>query len=196
MMRKLFKKLKQITLLRLRFINIKALGNIRCGYYQEYSMQDIVGVLKEATHLMQHTEASQKLRTEILHHPHTDVERNSYTLLARLCQQYYLYENGEKLQKKVFEEVDKILQEWRSGDEAWIELEEVLNSEYDNIMCRLRCELPQLKEEEYRLYSCVKAGFSATTIAVLLGKEKSVVYNRISRLKRKIASIKRLDLMI
>jgi transposase len=53
-------------------------------------------------------------------------------------------------------------------------------------MRRFRTAHPSLKEKDFRLYAYLTAGLSATTIAVLLGKEKSVVYNRISRLKKSI----------
>ena len=52
-----------------------------------------------------------------------------------------------------------------------------------------RAAYPSLKEKDYHLYAYLVAGFSATTIAVLLKKEKSVIYNRTSRLKRTIRDI-------
>ena len=45
---------------------------------------------------------------------------------------------------------------------------------------------PELKEEEIKLYCYIQAGFTPTMISVLLQKDKSVVYNRVSRLKAKI----------
>jgi hypothetical protein len=91
-----------------------------------------------------------------------------------------------QLQKKIIAEVEDIINELRYDDEANAEFEALLNSRQNNIMCRFRNEHPTLKEKDYRLYSYLTAGLSATTIAVLFGKDKSVVYNRISRLKKVI----------
>ena len=81
-------------------------------------------------------------------------------------------------------EVQEIIEELRNDDAAQAEFERVLNLQHNNVMQRFRAEHPTLKEKDYRLYAFLAAGLSATTIAVLLGKEKSVVYNRISRLKK------------
>ena len=55
-------------------------------------------------------------------------------------------------------------------------------------MTRLRAEFPSWREEDFLLFSFVAAGFSSTTISSLTGKEKSVVYNRVWRLKGRISS--------
>ena len=91
-----------------------------------------------------------------------------------------------KLQKKIMNEVQEIINELRNDDDAQAEFERVINLQHDNVMQRFRAEYPTLKAKDYQLYSYLVAGLSATTIAVLLGKEKSVVYNRISRLKKSI----------
>ena len=83
-------------------------------------------------------------------------------------------------------EVQEIINELRNDDDAQAEFERVINLQHDNVMQRFRAEYPTLKAKDYQLYSYLVAGLSATTIAVLLGKEKSVVYNRISRLKKSI----------
>ena len=49
-------------------------------------------------------------------------------------------------------------------------------------------QLPKLKEEDTRLFIFAASGFSSTTISTILEKDKGIVYNRIWRLKSKIAS--------
>ena len=47
---------------------------------------------------------------------------------------------------------------------------------------------PQWKEEDFQLYAFTSAGFSSTTISALMEKEKSVIYNRVWRLKGRISN--------
>ena len=74
----------------------------------------------------------------------------------------------------------------RNDSQTQKDLERWLNETQDNIVAKLRSSHPELKNEEIRLFCYIQAGFTATMISVLLKKEKSVVYNRISRLKAKI----------
>ena len=55
-------------------------------------------------------------------------------------------------------------------------------------MTKLRSEFPSWKEDDFLLYSFVASGFSRTTISALVGKDKSVVYNRVWRMKGRIAN--------
>ena len=66
------------------------------------------------------------------------------------------------------------------------ELEQWLNLTQGDVVARLRSSHPELKEEEIRLFCYIQAGFTPTMMSVLLQKDKSVVYNRVSRLKAKI----------
>ena len=67
-------------------------------------------------------------------------------------------------------------------------LELMLDRNCDEVVSRLRKQLPKLKEDDIRLYVFAASGFSSTTISTILEKEKGVIYNRIWRLKTKISS--------
>ncbi|MBR5384742.1 MAG: hypothetical protein IK143_02575, partial [Bacteroidales bacterium] len=56
------------------------------------------------------------------------------------------------------------------------------------VMTKLRTAFPGWKEEDFLLYAFVASGFSSTTISLLLSKDKPYVYNRLYRLKGRIAS--------
>lgn len=173
--------MRRFTFARLRLVNIKLWGNKRLGMYREFSTEDIINLIKDFGQFSVTDGSSDK--------PHPSVKEpfragGNYAILSRLCEQYYIYEGSDKLQKKIIAEVEEIINELRHDEKANAEFEELLNSRQNNIMRRFRAEHPALKEKDYRLYAYLAAGLSATTIAVLLGKEKSVVYNRISRLKK------------
>ena len=180
---KILNVVRKFTFIRLRCFNIKLWGDKRIGLFREFSADEVVTLIKDFKQLSAHNESNT---------PTLNIEKglfragSNYAILSRLCEQYYIYEGSDKLQKKIIAEVEDIINELRYDDEANAEFEALLNSRQNNIMSRFRNEHPTLKEKDYRLYSYLAAGLSATTIAVLLGKDKSVVYNRISRLKKVI----------
>ena len=111
-----------------------------------------------------------------------------YDVLERLCEQYYVYEGTDNLQPKILKEVRSIVEGLRSDRKVQRNLEEILDADCDGVMTKLRDEFPSWKEEDFLLYSFAASGFSSTTISTLMGKEKSVIYNRIWRLKGRISN--------
>jgi hypothetical protein len=111
-----------------------------------------------------------------------------YDVLERLCEQYYVYEGTDNLQPKILKEVRNIVEGLRSDRKVQRNLEEILDADCDGVMTKLREEFPSWKEEDFLLYSFAASGFSSTTISTLMGKEKSVIYNRIWRLKGRISN--------
>lgn len=173
--------LRQLNVGRLRLVNIKLWGNHRWGLYREVPTEAVPELIREFNRL---TTSSDEQPVS----PQQESSRagSNYAILTRLCEQYYVYEGSEKLQQRVIAEVKEIVRELRNDDEAHAEFEAQLNARHNNLLARFRAEHPSFKEKDYRLYAYLVAGLSATTISVLLDKEKSVVYNRISRLKKGI----------
>ena len=104
-------------------------------------------------------------------------------VLERLCAQYYVNEGSDRLGSSVVREVKDIIDGLRSDPKVQKELERQLNESGDNVMQRLREEFPKWKEEDFRIYCYTASGFSSTTIATLIEKEKPFVYNRLYRIK-------------
>lgn len=107
-------------------------------------------------------------------------------MLERLCEQYYIYEGTDTLQPKILREVKSVIEGLRTDEKVQKSLEDGLNESCGGIMTRLREAFPKWKEEDFLLYTFVASGFSSTTIATLLEKDKPYVYNRIYRLKERI----------
>lgn len=108
--------------------------------------------------------------------------------LDRLCEQYYVYEGTDNLQPKILKEVKSIVDGLRSDPKTQKELETSLNEDYDDVVKKLREQLPKIKEEDVLLFCFCASGFSSTTISTLLEKDKPYVYNRLYRLKGRISS--------
>lgn len=115
-----------------------------------------------------------------------DVDR--FNVLERLCEQYYVYEGTDNLQPKILKEVKSIVEGLRSDRKTQRGLEAMLDQTMDNVMTRLRGDFPSWKEDDFLLFCFTAAGFSSTTISALMGKEKSVIYNRVWRLKGRISA--------
>lgn len=115
-----------------------------------------------------------------------DVDR--FNVLERLCEQYYVYEGTDNLQPKILKEVKSIVEGLRSDKKTQRGLEAMLDQTMDSVMTRLRGDFPSWKEDDFLLFCFTAAGFSSTTISALMGKEKSVVYNRVWRLKGRISA--------
>lgn len=179
--KKLIDSLRKLSFARLRIINFKLWGNRRWGFYREFTADEIIAFIKEFKQISVSDNDTTPTTGKMLFRA-----GSNYAILTRLCEQYYIYEGNDKLQMKIISEVKEIIDELRHDDSAHAEFEALLNSQHNDIMRRFRAAHPSLKEKDFRLYAYLSAGLSATTIAVLLGKEKSVVYNRISRLKKSI----------
>ena len=82
--------------------------------------------------------------------------------------------------------MNEIIDELRRDPKTQKDLEAWLNATQENAVSKLRADHPKLKEDDIRLFCYISAGFTPTMISVLLKKDKSVVYNRVSRLKAKI----------
>lgn len=111
-----------------------------------------------------------------------------YYVLERLCEQYYIYEGTENLQDKIMKEVKTIINDLREDPESVKVMENALNDACNNVVKKLRNQVPSLKEDDIRLFVFVASGFSSTTISTILEREKNIIYNRIYRLKGKISS--------
>lgn len=115
---------------------------------------------------------------------------SKFDALERLCERYYVYEGTENLQPKILQEVRSIVEGLRSDPKTQQGLDMMLDRNLDGVMTKLRSEFPAWKPEDYLLYGFTAAGLSSTSISALLRMEKSVVYNRLYRLKGRISESK------
>lgn len=174
--------LNLFNIFKLRFFNFKLFGNKRFGFYREVSFEDTRQFITDFYNFCKSKEAENiepVLKSNLL-------ESNNFLILKRLCEQYYVYEDTDKFQMKILQEVQKIINEFRTDPQTQKDLEQWLDTNRNNAVEKLRISHPELKEEEIKLYCYIEAGFTPTMISVILRKDKSVIYNRVSRLKAKI----------
>lgn len=167
---------------RFRFFNIRLFGNCRSGLFKEISAQEIIGFISDFRDFCNRKNRTVSTQSD----SRASLSQNSsFKILERLCEQYYVYEDTDKFQKKIIQEVREIIEELRTDSKAQKELEQWLNLNQGDVVAELRASHPELKEAEIKLFCYIQAGFTPTMMSVLLRKDKSVVYNRVSRLKAK-----------
>ena len=126
--------------------------------------------------------ASKRLPSE----KHMSIAR--FDLLERLCEQYYVYEGTANLQAKILKEVKSVIDGLREDPKAVKGLEMMLDRNCNNLVSRLREQMPKMKSDDIKLFIFAASGFSSTTISTILEKDKGIIYNRIWRLKGKISA--------
>lgn len=95
----------------------------------------------------------------------------------------------ENNSKQTAERIRELITSFNSDKSLLEKIEYNINSSYDNLLIDLRTEIPDIKELDYKLYVYTILGFSGTSIALILNKNRDVVYNRKSRLKRRLKSL-------
>lgn len=107
--------------------------------------------------------------------------------VSSLCDTYYksCVDGNTKIAKNAL----KAIEEFVKTPGVFSELESVLDAESDGMMERFRRAMPELREDEYRLFLCNALGFSVPALMMLLGEKREVIYNRRLRLRAKIAEV-------
>ncbi len=109
-------------------------------------------------------------------------------LIDELGNMYYEQSNTSKQQECIYRKVRNVIDDLSNNKKTLAELEDIVNKCRNNKMARLRAEMPELKEKDFKLACYVLAGFSNRVICVFTGDTIENVYKRKSRLKAKIAA--------
>jgi len=106
-------------------------------------------------------------------------------VINELCCTYFEYSDNPKQQSAILNHVKGLIGNI-SSKSYLVQLEEQINGCYDNILEKLKSDFPMLSENEYMLSCYLCAGFTTQAICLFLNCNSSAVYNRISRLRKKI----------
>lgn len=106
---------------------------------------------------------------------------NYSRLLNSLDEAYYVDKNTKKVTECIIPQLKKEILDLRKGNKL-AALEAILNSHLNNIMARLRTELPHLTEKDYIFLIYLYAGFSGNMIALFMELKRNNVYQMKYRL--------------
>ena len=177
----------RLRLLLLALTVLLAAGVLFGVYYFYRSKQERI-LAEEIAERDRYMSIAEDLKGRLAAQDDRSVQGPGFEALERLCEQYYIYEGTGNLQPRILKEVKSIVEGLRSDKKVRRNLEDMLDRTKGGVMTLLRSEFPSWKEEDFQLYGFTAAGFSSTTISALMEKEKSVIYNRVWRLKGRISN--------
>ena len=111
-------------------------------------------------------------------------QRELFRNVSKLCDVYY--KSNVDGNDRIAKDALKSIEEFVKTPGVFAELENNLNAVSDGLMERFRAAMPELREDEYRLFLCNALGFSVPAMMMLLGEKREVIYNRRLRLRAKI----------
>ncbi len=113
------------------------------------------------------------------------VLRDKYAEINTLCDKYYQGLFLKEDQKAVERKVKQIAKSF-SAKSTLGDIEDYVDSITDNLYSSFKNEFGSIGEEGKKLFLFLMLNFSTLTICVLMDLDRDVVYNRKTRLKRKI----------
>lgn len=165
-------------------------------YHKEESIANNEAAMERIRQELQlsHTQL-EELRVQL--HAHDDTMQTQiaellggqFQLLNRLSETYYELESSKEdtpIRNRIFEQVKAEIDSLRDGGGKYIELEAIVNRNLDNIMARLRAELPHLKEQDFIYLTFFYARFSGKAISLFTRTKRDTIYKIKERLCKKI----------
>lgn len=114
-----------------------------------------------------------------------DLYRSRLETFYMLCNEYFEKSDSEKVRLTLYREVEKQILSLRDKKSVE-ELEGVVNTYLDDIMVKVRSQLPALNVADLRFLVYLFAGFSPRAVCIFTDIKIKNFYNRRSRLKERI----------
>lgn len=105
--------------------------------------------------------------------------------LNMLCNEYFEKSDSDKVKLTLYNEVEKHILALRDT-ESIEELESIVNRFLDDILIKVREQLPELKRNDMIFLTYLYAGFSPRAVCIFTDIKIKNFYNRRSRLKERI----------
>lgn len=107
-----------------------------------------------------------------------------FKFIDAIAQKYYSYQ-GATRDKYILREVNDMIA-LLADDKELESLEIIVNTYKDNVITLLRQEFPKLKPKDIQFMCYWYAGFSPNTMSLLLDEKIENIYNRKSRMRRRL----------
>lgn len=160
------------------------------AYVNYRKRQATVAKYLSALDEIRHVDKMLQMKLESQHRSETrevqQLVRERFAVINELAATYY-ERKGANEQRAIYNKVKTLLDTYASQAEGKQEIERAVDMCHNNIMQKIRTELPELKEAELDLLRYVYAGFSLQVISVFTGDTTNYTAVKKSRLKAKIA---------
>ncbi len=162
----------------------------------------IVLIYKKYNEILKKNDAELKNVKEQMNNVLTQLNRNSselskvqllvkklfgqkFELINNLCDAYFECQNTQREKNVIYREAISMITAF-GEKQTLLELENILNECNNDVISRVREQIPWLNEKEISLLLYLYCGFSASAVCLLIGDKKENYYNKKSRLKNKI----------
>lgn len=143
-------------------------------------------LVEEATELREVLRLKDGSISELQHYLDS-IYGDRFTMLEELCDMFILPSKHVSEQKRIFDDVKKIVDNFKSDGKRLSEIDEYVNRYRHNVIIDFEKEFPGLTERDYILFRYLAAGFSRRAIAFLMDESVGVASNCKSRLKKRVA---------
>lgn len=109
-----------------------------------------------------------------------------FAFIDGLCETYYESQGTKRERKAVAERVKCEIESLKDDGQMFAEMERLVNNCRDGMLERLKSAYPSIRETDYRLAVYLACGLSNRTISLLTGVTVENVYQRKSRLRKRI----------
>lgn len=109
--------------------------------------------------------------------------KERFYTIDKLCNE--LYQSSARDENKEIRSINRIINNFKD-DKGIAQLEDTINLYKNNILSKLREQIPTLNEQEIIFATYAFAGLSNNTISYLIDKPVDAIYSKRSKLKRKI----------
>lgn len=151
-----------------------------CLYIYRYRQKKAREMERLMSLLSENEMSTRQLKSDV-----TDLMRKHFDTINTLCYEYFEKADTAFVKKSIYNEVEKEIDKLRSPARL-AEMERTINKYCDNVMSRIRAQLPTLTENEIVLLVYLYFGLSARTICTLTDIQIKNFYMRRQRLKAKI----------
>lgn len=162
----------------LYFVHMRKMKELEAAEYMAmiYRIQDSLQIVKKEKNqqLCQMSELVQRLF------------KDQFKLIDRLGNTYYERQNTKSERDAIFNDVKSEINRHCLDKEAKNKLEQIVNNCNNNIIRKLREQIPQITEDDCVLMCYLIAGFSYRAISIFTQNKVDNIYARKNRIKVKI----------
>lgn len=111
---------------------------------------------------------------------------DQYKILDELCRTFFERDSTRAQQEQIYREVQTRMQALSEDPKTAEKLEQIINTTHNDLMLRLKEQLPQFTENDFLFLRLVYAGFSAQVISLITHESIHNTYARKHRLKKRM----------
>ena len=145
--------------------------------------------IQYAEEISRQLEASKNEDYPVLKRKYMELYHSRFETIGYLYEQYALSSGKKNANKILYDKVKLILNEFKSSFDKNSTFEDIINRDMDNIVQKLRDEVTDLKEIDYKIFAFTLVGFDVTTISHLLDMSINAVHVRKTRMRKHIEDL-------